>query len=186
MVKHPLPAPETLRQLLRYEPETGKLFWLERGVEWFRDGFRDARGNMANWNSRWAGEQAFTAMHNAGYHQGQIQNRPYLAHRVIWTIVHGCWPEHEIDHINMDRSDNRIANLRAATRSENNRNRTAASSNPTRLKGVTWDRHAGKWMAQIGLNGKNYNLGHHRSAEDAHAAYCVAADRMHGAFARVG
>lgn len=185
MTKNILPTPEQLRELLTYDPKTGKLFWKERPERMFKDTpGRTKEHAHANWNSRYAGKEAFTAAHGEGYRQGLVFGWPYLAHRVIWAIVYGEWPVNDIDHINMDRSDNRLANLRHATRGENTCNRGAQINNTSGFKGVTWDKRSMKWMAQIGAFGKNHNLGLFATAEEAHAAYRSASQRMHGEFSR--
>lgn len=185
MTKKSLPTPEELRQLLRYEPDTGKLYWKERPLSMFKDNpVRTKERAHANWNSRYAGKEAFTAAHGEGYRQGQVFGTPYLAHRVIWAIVYGEWPVNAIDHINMDRSDNRLANLRHTDRGKNNCNRGAQINNTSGFKGVTWDKRSMKWKAQIGAFGKNHYLGLFATAEAAHAAYCKAAKKYHGEFAR--
>jgi len=91
----------------------------------------------------------------------------------------------EIDHINCDGLDNRRANLRIATPSQNQHNRGAQRDNKSGYKGVTLDKRRGKWMAQIALEGKRRSLGLHATPELAHAAYCRAAAELHGKFARI-
>jgi len=184
MAKTQIPTPNELRQLLRYEPETGKLFWRERGPEWFDRGYRSAEGNAANWNARYAGTEAFTPKDAHGYLVGAIQNVKYKSHRVIWAMVYDEWPSGDVDHINSDRSDNRQNNLRAASRSQNMRNRGATKSNSTGLKGVCWDAGRQKWLAQIRVNGRNKYLGRYDTPECAHLAYKIAAAKLHGDFAR--
>src|SRR6187431_506898 len=108
-----LPTPAYLRQRLRYEPETGLLYWLEY----------PPRGR--SWNSRLAGKQAFTHVGNHGYPASTLDGYTgLLAHRVILAMIHDAWPYPEVDHINRNRADNRLINLRVVTRSENRRNRT--------------------------------------------------------------
>lgn len=184
MAAKPLPSPEVLRQLLRYEPETGKLFWRERGPEWFNAGNTSAEANCAAWNRRQAGKEALIS-YSHGYRSGGILGRAFLAHRVIWAIVHGEWPVEQVDHINLDRSDNRISNLRAATSSENKCNTKAKSTNTSGFKGVCWHKQRSRWHAQIAVAGKHKSLGLYGTAEEAHAAYCKAASEIHGSFARV-
>lgn len=128
--------------------------------------------------------EAFTADDGSGYRQGRIFGKAFRAHRVAWAITHGEWPSYEIDHINGDRSDNRINNLREASRMENARNRGANINSPSGLKGVSWSKSSGKWRARITAGGPENNLGFFDTAEDAHAAYCVAANKLHREFAR--
>ncbi len=152
-------TPELLRQLLRYEPETGKLYWRERDVRFFRDGAKAKEAVCKSWNTKWAGKEAFKFIGGNGYHRGAVFDRPMRAHRVIWALVHGAWPEADIDHINGDRSDNRLCNLRVVTRAENNRNAKRPTDNTSGIPGVYSTRAPGKWFAKIGAGGKRIYLG---------------------------
>lgn len=109
---------------------------------------------------------------------------PYAAHRLAWLIVTGRWPEHTIDHINGDPSDNRFCNLREATAAENLRHRGIMKSNKSGVKGVHWFKQYNKWRAIIVARGKQIFLGHFDNIEDAKAAYRQAAVELHGEFAR--
>ena len=173
------PSPELLRKLLRYETETGKLFWRKRTVDMFRSGRQPAENIFAAWTSRWAGREAFISATGDGYKRGKIGAKPHKAHRVIWAIVHGAWPECEIDHINGDRSDNRIVNLRSVTRQENAKNQKVRSDNMSGVLGVSWNKRDKRWQPYIKANGKNKNLGSFRSKADAIAAR-KAAEKEHG------
>ena len=112
-----------------------------------------------------------------GYRMLSVAGRWYYAHRLAWFLCTGSWPAEEIDHINGDRADNRIANLRECTRSENMRN--------TPKKGVCFHKTQRKWLASIRLNGKREHLGSFNAEQEALAAYQEAADRLHGEFAFV-
>lgn len=182
MAKRPLPSPEVLRQLLRYEPETGKLFWRERGVEWFKDGRKSASHNAAVWNARYAEKEAYTCVGSHGYKSGAIFDRGILAHRAIWAIQTGYWPENEIDHIDSDRLNNAFANLREATSRQNSWNITAHCDSLSGAKGVS--RHAKGWRARIRVDGRTRCLGVFGTIADAAAAYDAAAALQHGEFAR--
>lgn len=93
-------------------------------------------------------------------------------------------PGFHVDHINGDGLDNRRANLRLATCAENTRNRRLPRNNSSGFKGVTASRTGGRWVAQIGVNGRQTYLGSFETPEAAHAAYCEAAASKYGAFAR--
>lgn len=162
--------PEVLRGRLRYDPHTGNLFW------------RYFDGMSKRWNSRWAGKSAFTAKSH-GHHYGVISGRNYYAHRVIWAMQTGKWPECQIDHINGDRCDNRWDNLRTATHSQNGMNRGPQKNNTSGYKGVYFHRQSGKWCARIKAGELNVSLGLHETAEMAAEAYRMAAEEMHGEFA---
>ena len=179
MTKRILPTPEELRQLLRYEPETGKLYWKPRDRECFSS---DRAGK--SWNTKYAGKEAFTSDDGKVY-RGSVFDRSYLAHRIAWVIYYGEWPEGLVDHRNTDSLDNRIVNLREATQSENLKNRGRQVNNKSGYKGVYQRRDTGKWSASIWSEGIERKLGSRfATAEEAHAAYCEAAKKYHGEFAR--
>lgn len=126
------------------------------------------------------------AAHGKGYTTIRINGQDYLAHRLAWMIFHGSLREEEqIDHINLDRKDNRISNLRKATNEENCRNTKTRSHNISGLKGAHLDKRNGKYRARITINGKQEWLGYFKTAEEAHAAYKKKAEEMHGQFFRV-
>lgn len=179
MTERILPTPEQLRELLRYEPETGKLFWLQRDRRWFK-----TKLSHTTWNTRFAGKMAFTATGRDGYMGGTVLSIRMAAHRVAWAVYWGVWPQGYLDHINCEKTDNRLSNLRCATLEQNSRNKKKHKDNESGFKGVHLDRTTGKWRAQIMVNGKRLQLGSHPLPEDAHAAYRKAADDLHGEFAR--
>lgn len=148
-------TPERLRRLLECDPVTGALIWLERGREMF-----SCDRLWRSWNTRYAGRIAFTARHVEGYRAGCVLQKHLLAHRVIWMIVHGKIPDgYEIDHINGDRSDNRLANLRAVAPGENQKNNCAPINNTSGVVGVSWFKREGKWRARIKVRSKEMHLG---------------------------
>lgn len=180
MASKALPSPEVLRQLLRYYPETGKLFWLPRPVEMFSD-----RRTSKIWNTKYAGREAITANCN-GYRYGQIRGKMFYAHRLAWVLNTGEWPAEQIDHINGNKTDNRIENLRSASPQNNARNRPAnRTGNSSGAKGVTAIKSTGRWQAQIGDGAQTRYLGTFDSVTEAHEAYKRAAILIHGEFARL-
>ena len=100
--------------------------------------------------------------------------------------MHGSFPEDMIDHINGSKGDNRIENLRQATRSQNLANQKINSVNTSGLKGVSWRKDRNKWHTQIRVSGKLKHLGYYIDKHEAHVAYCKAADKYHGEFANYG
>lgn len=173
MAKTELPSIEELRKLLAYDPETGVLTWRQRPVSMFRDGKQSASHSMARWNARYAMKAAFRR-DPRGYLSGRALGRNMYAHRLAWALHHGEWPAGEIDHINGIRDDNRIANLRSVSRTENARNSS-----------LSWSASTQKWHASIRANGRGIKLG---AFEDFDAA-CTArsdAERLHGYHANHG
>lgn len=155
---------ERLQYLLDYNPKSGLFTWRNPTSRRVRAG-------------RIAGN-----IDSMGYVQMSLDNRDYRGHRLAWLYVHGHYPENEVDHVNMVRSDNRIDNLREATREQNARNRIAYKSSTTGFKGVIRSRD--KFSARITVNRKPIHLGQFDTAEEANAAYEAAANRYFGDFAR--
>lgn len=164
-----LPSIDTLRGSLRYEPETGKLYWLERSPESFSDEGWTPQHKAANWNALFAGKEAFTCLRN-GYRAGRVFRRSVLAHRVIWAMTFGQWPDGEIDHINGDRSDNRLSNLRVVSSMENSRNSARPRRNKSGVVGVSWKKRDKKWRAYIAVASKQISLGNFDTLAEAAAA----------------
>lgn len=170
-----------LKSILHYNPATGVFTWRKRPREHF------ATARIYNsWNMKHAGKIAGGLTAKSKYWGLRINSKLYLAHRLAWRYVTGVWPEHELDHINCNRTDNRMANLREATHSENVKNTPMRKTNTSGYKGVTWHKHTGKWAAQIKVNSKHIHLGIFDTPEEAHAAYCEAAKKYHGLFAKIG
>lgn len=138
--------PHRLRELLKHEPKTGRLYWRIRPE------------GTVQWNAKHAGKEAFTARDSKGYHVGSILGKRYRAHRVIWAITHGSWPR-LVDHIDGDCANNRISNLRDVSQSENMRNAAMSSRNTSGQTGVCFDNSRSKWSASIRADGKKINLG---------------------------
>jgi len=158
--------PALLQRLLRYDPETGKLFWRERTADLFSsDAMYPAAVRCGAWNRRYAGEEAIKGAGSNGYLGGRIFDRNVLAHRVAFAILHGFWPI-EVDHINGCRSDNRACNLRAVTILENRRNQKRRTKNSASPTGV-YQAQDGAWIAQIGINYGTKYLGRYGSMSAA-------------------
>jgi len=141
------------------------MFWRERPLWMFAN---ESAGKT--WNARFKNREAFTASDSYYYRQGMVFNKRFLAHRVVWAIYHGIWPDDQIDHINGVRDDNRIENLRIATSGENARNTAIPKNNTSGIIGVCWNKRNSKWEAKIMSNGKQIHLGYFASKDDAVAA----------------
>ena len=150
MATKPLPSQGVLRQLLSYDPKTGKLHWLPRGPEWFQDNSRQSATAQANaWNGRNAGREAFTASDHKGYLQGQVAGYHTTAHRVIWAWLHGEWPDC-IDHIDGYGAHNSEGNLRKVTKAQSAQNMARPRTNKSGAVGVRVQKKTGQWEAHIG------------------------------------
>jgi hypothetical protein len=151
-----------LADIVSYSPYTGVFRW------------RISRGRCA------AGAIAGTRG-SQGYVYVKVDGKNYLAHRLAWFFTYGKWVD-EIDHRNRDRSDNRLANLREATRSQNNSNTSMRSTNTSGLRGVSFDKSRLQWRATITFNGTQKTIGRFATKEAAAAAYLAEARRLMGEF----
>ena len=143
------PHPEQLRELVRCDPETGRIFRI---------------------SGRKDGSEAFLSPSGDGYLQGHLLGKMMLSHRVIWALAHGEWPAHDIDHINGVRSDNRLVNLRAVTRSENMRNAKTPVTNTSGVIGVNLCGRSGSWRSTIQTDGRRVHLGYFKTKAAAVSA----------------
>lgn len=180
-------TPEQLARLLRYEPETGKLFWLPRPLEFFHDsgGRYTAERAKQIFDTSFANKEALTARNPAGYARGNLFGRNVMAHRAAFCLMTGGWPEHQIDHINGVRDDNRWVNLREADNRQNQQNSASAKGSSSKYVGVALCKKSLRWIAYICPDGTKVHLGSFRSEEDAARARDKAAKEMFGAYARL-
>ena len=154
---------ELLRHLLDYNPDTGVLTWRAKPSQVVK-----------------IGQQAGTRRTD-GYLALQINKQKMYAHRVIWLHVHGVWPQEEIDHINRNRADNRLVNLRAATRLENSHNTGKPATNTSGHKGVTFHHRNKQWQVQLSANNKTFYVGQFAQLTDAVQARAIAEIFLHKA-----
>ena len=140
-----------LKERLAYVPENGVLTWAI-----------SRRGTAK------AGTIAGT-VDTHGYRQIKINGRLVLAHRIVWAMHHGTWPTGQIDHINGDRLDNRIDNLREVDQRGNSSN--SPKHRAGKLVGCYFQKQIKKWVAQYRENGRTYHLGCFSSEHEAHSAY---------------
>ncbi|PVE25395.1 Fis family transcriptional regulator [Microvirga sp. KLBC 81] len=162
----PLPPVEELRRLFDYDAETGLLTWREPNANMLKPG--DPAGRVGS----------------AGYLDVAVAGRRYRSHRIIWKIIHGADPVGQVDHIDGNKLNNRPQNLREASHGENQQNSGRYRNNRAGFKGVYFHRRDKNYVASIRVNGKQRILGTFATPEAAHAAYCEAATRLHGEFAR--
>lgn len=149
-MKEMLPSQETLKMLFDYDLDGGLLWWKQRDASWF-----PTERAMAQWNGANAGKAAFTSLAAVGYLRGSLLGKQRYAHRVLWKIAYGTEPE-LIDHINQIKTDNRLSNLREATKSLNALNVTRHPG-----AGITKHRNGHKYYAKVG----RHYLGLHKTEE---------------------
>lgn len=162
---------EQVRQLLDLNVETGELRWT-------------AAASQGRLTQRVAG-----SAHAGGYRQIKIGRSAHLAHRLVWLIVHGEWPQGQIDHIDGNRANNAPSNLRVVTAAQNNQNisvvgRKSASGLVGAVYVAGGTRRRDRWESRIKVNGVSRHLGHFDNPEAAHAAYLRAKARVHPFFSR--
>lgn len=159
--KESLLSVEYLRNILSYNQDTGEFRW-----------------NIST-NKVRAGDVTGCINKDTGYRQVRMKignsTRQFQAHRLAWLYVYGVWPNGSLDHIDRNRDNNRISNLREATDSQNKYNKTKKSNCSSRYVGVSWSDQRKKWCSSITLRGKNRNLGRFNTEEEAALAYNKAA-----------
>ncbi|MDM3265729.1 HNH endonuclease [Citrobacter sp. Cf039] len=124
-------------------------------------------------------------MHNKGYLRIACGKKCYLAHRLAWFFCYGVWPT-EIDHIDNNKLNNSIGNLREVTHQLNQLNMPLRSNNTSGVKGVNWDKHRKRWRARVIINGKYFTAGHFKEIADAEVAIRALREQVHGEFANHG
>lgn len=158
---------DIVKNHLNYNPDTGILSWINPYTNRFKHG----------------AEVGYTG--KDGYRRIQILGKVYLVHRVIWFIVYGNWPKNELDHIDLNRSNNKIENLRECTHSLNNANRISYKNSISKYKGVNLDKRDGVWSAEIHKDNIKYYLGRFKCETSAALAYDKKAKEFFGEYARL-
>lgn len=167
MKTRPLITQQRLKELLHYDQDTGV--------------FTRISSRLSTCVNKPAG-----GINYDGYRRIYLDGKNYFAQRLAFLYVHGSWPSLQMDHINGKRDDNRMANLREATSSENKHNQVLSRKNKSGFKGVCWHKSAKKWQARVMLNGKAQYLGLFENIEDAADATREARNKLHGKFANSG
>jgi hypothetical protein len=164
-----MPPQELLRRWLDYDPDTGVFRW-----KWRDDVYPPVNGKCAG---KIAGAKGVK------YWAIGINGKLYYAHALAWVYMHGPIPDDmEIDHIDRNKDNNRIDNLRLASRSQNKGNMSKYANNTSGFKGV-YRNSGGGWDARIRQAGKMIYIGHFPNREDAASAYDVAAREIWSEYA---
>lgn len=186
MSKKQYPSVEYVRQCFRYE--NGKLFWLVRPRNHFL-GIREWRvfnaqfsGKEAGYNDKMNGGDRWKVSINIIHKK----NSRFYRYIIIWAMHNGRWPNGTVDHKDHNPSNDRIDNLREATRKQNQQNMKKSVRNTSGFKGVSRLKNNNRWGARMRLNGEYKHLGSYLTPEEAHKAYCEAALKYHGEFACTG
>lgn len=154
-----------LKELLHYEPTTGV--------------FTRLVGTSHNAK---AGSIAGGVSHGGRYRIISVRAKLYYAHRLAWLYIFGVWPKIQVDHANGDRRDNRLCNLREATRRENSWNVGLRRDNTSGFRGVSWHRQKARWCARIWVRGRCKCLGYFHTPEAASTVYEAEATNLFGKF----
>lgn len=162
-----IPTQARLRELFNYDPELGLLIWKRRPATDFRN-----IPQFYSFNARFSGKPA-GHIEAQGYRIIVCDGVAHKAHKLVWLFVIGEWvqyPIFEIDHLNGDRSDNRIQNLRKVTKSDNQRNSSLRVNNASGVNGVNWVTSKRRWLARIWDGDIHRYLGAFKNLEDARQA----------------
>jgi hypothetical protein len=175
-----LPSWEYLKECFRYDVNTGELFWKVRPVHHFKNSHR-----MNIWNTKFSNKVAGSINKHIGYFRISIDDIRYLIHRIIWKLLKNEEPPAIIDHIDGNRTNNRINNLREASKSQNSSNCTQNKNNTTGFKGVSYNIISKQYISRIFHNGKEIWLGSFNTADAASLAYQNKSLELHGEFSIV-
>lgn len=159
-----LPPTKELHELFEYRD--GSLYWKVR------------RGKAGT------GKKA-GCVNKEGYLVVGIKYKKCLVHRIVWAM-HGNEPVRVLDHINNDRQDNRIENLRAADWTINARNASVRKDSTSGIKGVSWHKESRKWIGQVWHENKIYKTKHYEDKNECAAAVKALRESLHGKFAHHG
>lgn len=157
-----LPEISLLHEFLECDSNLGILRWKQRCRKWFVSDIAQKQ-----WNTKHLNKLAFTAVAANGYLCGNIFGKQFKAHRIIWSMHNNEWPDGYIDHIDHDRSNNSISNLRVVDKIEQNKNLSLRSNNTSGEIGVSYSEKRDRWIAQLTIDGKMTALGSFELFEDA-------------------
>lgn len=157
------PTIERLQEVLNYDKDTGRFTWKIRKANHIHIGA--VAGNLNLWT---------------GYRSLMVDGTVYLEHRLAWKLVYGQLPTKALDHIDGNKANNAISNLREVSHAENLQNiHSAMKNNRCGMLGVSLDNRSGRYQARIRLSGVSKSLGNFADKHEAHAAYLKAKRELH-------
>ena len=156
-----------IKEHLTYDPKSGSITWIKK-PPYSRIKVGSEAGSEQN-----------------GYRFHSIKHKRLYAHHIAWFLFYGKWPDDELDHRDNNPLNNKISNLREATRGQNAMNVRPWNRSGKGLKGAYWHKPDQRWFSQIRVNGKQIYLGRFDTEEEAHMAYCKASPQLHLDFSRV-
>ena len=177
------PTAECIRQILDYNPKTGIFVWKRRSPNVFKDGGHSREHKCAVWNTKFAGKNAGT-INNKGYGSIVIRGIAMAAHRLAFLYVNDIYPNDQIDHIDGNRSNNKISNLREAVNGQNRNNAKLQKNNTSGDKNVHYCKSAKKWLVRFNINEKKITVFRSRDLELSALVASEWRDYLHGEFAR--
>lgn len=156
---------ERANEIFRYDPDTGKIYWKVKPSKRVNINVGDEAGSLShdNWNT---------------YRQIKIDGKLYFAHRIVWLLHYGVWPDDQVDHVDGDGLNNRVENLRDVTNQDNAKNQRMRRNNTSGITGVFWSKSRNKWVAQIRINGKRNHIGRFDDKAEAAEVYRKTADAL--------
>lgn len=154
-------TPDELKSMLIYNEITGEFLWKDNAIR------RHVSGNVAGNKSVW------------GYVEIRLNRKLYKAHRLAWLYHYGKWPADAIDHIDGDRANNRIANLREASSADNSQNLSVRKTSISGINGVSYDSSRGMWLAQLSVNKTRVLNKRFKTKDEAARAYAAAKMKYH-------
>ena len=173
------------RRIKTKKSQRGKTMKNRKLCKILKNKFDYVDGDLIYKDGRSAGKAAGTISTSHGYRNLHVEGKLYLAHRMIYLYCHGYLPP-VIDHIDTDKLNNRIENLRPATMEQNGYNSRMGKNNTSGIKGVSWHKVTGKWQVRLRVKGKQLWLGCYDDIKDAQAVMKRYREQLHGEFTNHG
>lgn len=155
-----------LKEVLKHDIDTGNFIWVKKTSPKSRVNIGEIAGNL----------------NNDGYRRIKLNGKKYQEHVLVWFYHYGKFPNEFLDHVDGDKANNRLENLRECSQGENNRNRAIASNNTTGFRGVTFCKQNGKFKATAHFNGEKIHLGYYITDLEASDVVEYNTKLLHGEF----